>query len=80
MPYEIAQVSGKFLVRKKTDKKRVFGTHPTYEKALAQLRAIEVNTHEHASLPVMVTVVDSPISTGNFPNMPTGRRVEVRPG
>jgi hypothetical protein len=27
-------------------KKKVLGTHPTREKALAQLRAIEINKHK----------------------------------
>jgi hypothetical protein len=77
MPYEIAKVGSKFVVRKKTDKSKVFGTHPSYAKALAQLRAIEVNSHEHGSMTIDEVKVRTPI---NFHSANQGRRVEVRKG
>lgn len=38
--------SGKYQV-KTADGSRVLGTHSSYEKALAQLRAVEANKHRH---------------------------------
>lgn len=44
MPYEIAKRGNSYVVKKK-DGSKVFGIHPSKDEALAQLRAIEANTH-----------------------------------
>lgn len=36
---------GKYLVVAKKDPSKVLGTHDTHDKALAQLRAIEISKH-----------------------------------
>lgn len=42
----VEERNGQWVVLNHT-KKKVLGTHPTKEKALAQLRAIEANKHAH---------------------------------
>ena len=42
MPYVIKHIGNKYQVRKKGSTK-VFGTHPTREMAVAQLRALYAN-------------------------------------
>lgn len=66
MPYEIVRNGSGFLIRKKHGDKKILGHHPSKESAERQLRAIEANSHEHAS--------SGQVLPGN-----TGTRVEVRP-
>ena len=49
MPYEIAKEGNSYVVKKK-DGSKVFGTHPTHAKAVAQLRALYANT-QHGEAP-----------------------------
>lgn len=40
MPYEIVKRAGNFVVRKKGADQKVYGTHPTRARAIAQMRAL----------------------------------------
>jgi hypothetical protein len=40
MPYEIVKRAGQFVVKKKGGDSKVYGTHPTRARAIAQMRAL----------------------------------------